>query len=123
MRLRPWIPGAVNESISAMTHKMVGKIFGIASLGVTLISVPLNVISGIGVFVALLGLILAGISVLLRATKYALIAFLIATISIFIISPFSLTQSLPLSMVAMTLIPYLFFIATLIFRFISRKPT
>jgi len=122
MRLRPWIPRAVNEPISAMSHKTAGKIFGIASLVVTLISVPLNVISGIGVFVALLGLILAGISVLLRATKYALIAFVIATISIFIISPFSWTQNLPLSMLAMTLIPYLFFIATLIFRFISGKP-
>lgn len=112
---------------STMIRETVGKIFGLASIAITLISIPLNVVSGIGVFVALFGLVLAGVSVLVGITKgvakHAMISLGIATASIFIISPLSLTQNLPLSMVVITLIPYLFLIAALIFHFIQRKPT
>ena len=100
-----------------MARQTAGKLLGNVSITFVLVSIPLNVVSGVGVFVALLGLIFAGVAVLSGVAKHAIVSLCIATASIFIISPLPPMQeifSLPPLMLATILIPYLFVIVTLV---------
>lgn len=91
---------------------------GISSVVFTLISLPLNVISGIGVSIALVGLALACIAVLLGGERYAAVSFCIATISIFVISPLPLMmKNTSLHMVSIISGTYSLLGAAFIFRF------
>ena len=57
-----------------MARRTAGKLLGNASIIFALVSIPLNVASGVGVVVALLGLIFAAVAVLLGVAKHAIFA-------------------------------------------------
>ncbi len=66
------------------------NVIGIASIFLAILSVPASLVSGIGVAIALLVLLLSGISALSGKLKYAIIVLIITTLNLFFFSVASL---------------------------------
>lgn len=62
------------------------KWLGISSLVIAILAIPPSMVSGLGVLLALFGLILSGTSALLGNFKYVIIVLIITTVNLFCLS-------------------------------------
>jgi len=107
----------------AMSKTFFSRLIGISSFAVALSSVFLSIVSGIGVYIAIISILLSSISLLMKEKVYALSSVIISTVSIFIVSPLPSLGGWPASMLFIILVPYSIFLMTLSSRFIHIKKT
>ena len=59
---------------------------GFSSVTISILSVPLSLVSGLGIYLALLALFVASVALLAGELKYSIATLMISTISIFFLS-------------------------------------
>jgi len=79
----------------------VRKVAGLVSFVLALLSLPVSVVSGGGVFIAIVSIIFSSASLALGGIRYALATFFLATLSIFALSPWVLYSNTPHSLILM----------------------
>ena len=94
------------------------KNIAIVSLVVSILAIPLALVSGIGVIISLLALSIAGITAYLQEIRYSVFTFFITTFTVFGFSLLDVNlhgwrNEIPISFV----IPYLFYIICFILGF------
>jgi membrane protein implicated in regulation of membrane protease activity len=106
-----------------MSKIFFSRLIGISSFVVALSSIFLSIVSGVGVYIAIILILLGSISLLMKEKVYALSSVIISTVSIFIVSPLPSLGRWPASMLFIILVPYSIFLMTLSSRFIHIKKT